>query len=92
MVKVGDIIEIYGIRYEVTPYLFLYNKKGVNCEIFDKLNLDKKKVFLEVLGYYNDARFPISNNIEDLNKIIDYLKKVIIKKTNKNVVQIYELW
>lgn len=92
--KKGDKITLLGINYEVIKrdnrwYLEnkRFNKISDNDAIFTKLGIsDASKISIKILGYSRGGVFPECDTINDLNKLIRHLQRLI------NPIKIYELW
>lgn len=104
MLKEGDKINLYGIYYRVMKSesdcsYFLNNRTQSNDSIFRKLDINKKDFSIKVLGYYRSGDFPECNNLKDLYKLVNALKKEIMKQdkwcvkvTKENAVILREFY
>lgn len=90
--KEQEVIEILGNKYIVRKYkerYYLETRGGhKNHEMFVTLNLDRKSISNQVLGYHHGGDFPWCESLSDLTKIVE----AIYKFTNKEVEIIYEIY
>lgn len=64
---------------------FLNNYQGMNSEIFDSLKMSKydKSIFVEkILGYSIGGDFPYTKSRDDMDKLIDAIRRLINPEIN----------
>lgn len=93
--QVGDKITICGIEGKVESvstnnYYILC--PPLNSIWFEKLNLDKRKTSDEILKYCLPGQFPQCKTLEDLTKLVNYLKEVEMKQQETPSIDLSKGW
>lgn len=94
--QVGEKISICKYDFHIKEYnkqYYLNCNSIQNDRIFELLKLDKRKVCKEVLGYLPDFNsFPLCKTLEDLTKLVNYLKEVEMKQQEIPSIDLSEGW
>jgi hypothetical protein len=90
ILKVGENIEICGLKYIVYDSLYCMAYSGHNNECFKIIDVDKKKFTTNILGYYKSGDFPYCNSLEDLTKLVNALNEEYDRQQGKTVEKLVQ--